>query len=122
MTQIMGTDAPRTQLTGRVIDRSDFDRDTARSVWNGGIDRRPAVIARCTGPSDVAAAISGRYQWTPAAGGRGAAAVPPSVTSTPPLPDTVSPSPAEQSATPGLVAWLWAAGSVGSSTGRVDRG
>ena len=58
MTQMMRTDALRTQLTGRVIDSSDFDYDTARSVWNGGIDRRPAVIARCTGPSDVAAAIA----------------------------------------------------------------
>ncbi len=58
MTQILGTDALRTQLTGRVIDKSDFDYDSARSVWNGGIDRRPAAIARCTGPSDVAAAIA----------------------------------------------------------------
>ncbi|MCA1697282.1 MAG: FAD-binding oxidoreductase, partial [Actinobacteria bacterium] len=58
MTQSMRTDALRAQLTGRVIDRSDFDYDMARSVWNGGIDRRPALIARCTGPSDVAAAIA----------------------------------------------------------------
>ena len=58
MTQTLGIEALRAQLTGRVIDKSGLDYDTARSVWNGDIDRHPAVIARCTGPSDVAAAIA----------------------------------------------------------------
>jgi FAD/FMN-containing dehydrogenase len=31
--------------------------DTARKIWNGAIDRRPACIARCTGVSDVVAAV-----------------------------------------------------------------
>jgi FAD/FMN-containing dehydrogenase len=31
--------------------------DTARRVWNGAIDRRPACIARCTGAADVVAAV-----------------------------------------------------------------
>ncbi|MGH3830200.1 MAG: FAD-binding oxidoreductase [Pseudonocardiaceae bacterium] len=58
MTQLLGIAALRAQLTGRVIDKFDLDYDTARCVWNGDIDCRPAAIARCTGPSDVAAAIA----------------------------------------------------------------
>jgi FAD/FMN-containing dehydrogenase len=58
MTQMMGIGALRAELTGRVIDESDIDYDTARAVWNGDIDRRPAAIARCSGTSDVAAAIA----------------------------------------------------------------
>ena len=31
--------------------------DTARRIWNGAIDRRPACIARCVGMVDVVAAV-----------------------------------------------------------------
>ncbi|MDQ4040219.1 MAG: FAD-binding oxidoreductase [Actinomycetota bacterium] len=31
--------------------------DEHRKVWNGSIDRRPALIARCTGVADVVAAV-----------------------------------------------------------------
>ncbi|HEY9457950.1 MAG TPA: FAD-binding oxidoreductase [Gaiella sp.] len=31
--------------------------DTARTIWNGAVDRRPAIVARCTGVADVVAAV-----------------------------------------------------------------
>ncbi|GAB3169228.1 hypothetical protein [Streptomyces incanus] len=36
-----------------MIDRGHPDCDEARTVWNGLIDRRPALIARCAGTADV---------------------------------------------------------------------
>jgi FAD/FMN-containing dehydrogenase len=32
--------------------------DDARRVWNGMIDKRPALIARCVGPADVVSAVN----------------------------------------------------------------
>ena len=43
---------------GRLIRPQDSDYEQARSVYNGMIDKRPALIARCAGADDVARAIA----------------------------------------------------------------
>ena len=43
-------------LQGRLLRRGDPGYEQARTVFNGTIDRRP-LIARCTTPADVVAAI-----------------------------------------------------------------
>ena len=42
---------------GQLISSDHADYNTARAVWNGAIDRRPRLIARCIGTSDVVAAV-----------------------------------------------------------------
>jgi FAD/FMN-containing dehydrogenase len=44
-------------LRGELILPADARYDQARKVWNGMIDRRPALIARCTGAADVIQAV-----------------------------------------------------------------
>jgi FAD/FMN-containing dehydrogenase len=47
----------REPLAGTVIAPDDAEYDAARRCFNALVDRRPAVIARCTRPSDVATAF-----------------------------------------------------------------
>jgi len=49
------TDLPG--FTGTLIRPEDAGYDEARAVFNGMIDRRPALIARCSSTSDVVAAV-----------------------------------------------------------------
>ncbi len=42
---------------GQVIRPADATYDQARTVWNGAVDKRPALIARCADGRDVAAAV-----------------------------------------------------------------
>jgi FAD/FMN-containing dehydrogenase len=50
-------DAFKAAFSGPVITPRDSQYEQARRVWNHMIDRRPAVIAQCKHPSDVATAI-----------------------------------------------------------------
>lgn len=48
----------RQQLRGEVITPSDAGYDEARRAWNGMVDKRPTLIARCADAADVATAIA----------------------------------------------------------------
>ena len=49
--------ALRDSVRGGVVLATDADYETARRVWNGNVDRRPALIARCRGVADVQHAV-----------------------------------------------------------------
>jgi FAD/FMN-containing dehydrogenase len=55
-------------LRGRLITRDDPDYDDARALYNGMIDKRPLLIARCVDVADVVAAVNfGRDNGFPVA-------------------------------------------------------
>lgn len=47
----------KSTLRGPVLQTGDSDYDTARTIWNTMIDRRPALIVRCLGAADVMTSI-----------------------------------------------------------------
>ncbi|MBZ5586955.1 MAG: FAD-binding oxidoreductase [Acidobacteriia bacterium] len=58
----------RAALRGTLLQPRDEGYEEARKVWNGMIDRRPALIARCSGVADVIAAVNfAREQKLPVA-------------------------------------------------------
>ncbi len=42
---------------GQLLAAGDTEYEQYRHIWNGMIDRRPALIARCVTPSDVCKAV-----------------------------------------------------------------
>lgn len=48
----------RARLRGELLQPGDERYEEARKVYNGMIDKRPALIARCTGVADVIAAVN----------------------------------------------------------------
>ena len=47
----------KASLRGETLGSSDDGYDEARKVWNGMIDKRPALIVRCVGVADVISAV-----------------------------------------------------------------
>jgi hypothetical protein len=50
-------DKLRRSFRGALVRPADEGYEQARRIWNGAIDRRPALIARCTGVDDVVEAL-----------------------------------------------------------------
>ena len=48
----------KSSLRGDLVQPQDADYDDARKVYNGMIDKRPALIARCADVADVIAAVN----------------------------------------------------------------
>ena len=48
----------RSGFRGEILLPDDTGYDDVRKIWNGMFDRRPAVIARCVGTSDVVNAVN----------------------------------------------------------------
>ena len=46
------------KLRGELFYPGDNGYESARKIWNGMIDRKPGVIVRCIGPSDVVQAVN----------------------------------------------------------------
>jgi FAD/FMN-containing dehydrogenase len=50
-------DAFAAQIKGGVLRMGDAAYDEARKIWNATVDRRPALIAKCTSAADVQAGV-----------------------------------------------------------------
>ena len=53
-------------IRGRVLRPGDPGYDEARAIWNGLIDRRPALIVQCSGAADVVDAVNFAREHGPA--------------------------------------------------------
>lgn len=58
-------------IAGSIIRPGGADYDSARKTWNGLIDKRPALIVRCTGVADVIAAVRFARDYDPLVAVRG---------------------------------------------------
>jgi FAD/FMN-containing dehydrogenase len=54
---VRGFQELRGRFRGTLLRPGEEGCDEARRVWNGAVDRRPALIARCAGSDDVAVAV-----------------------------------------------------------------
>lgn len=69
--------ALRARLNGEVVTPGDAGYDQARKVWNGAVDKRPAMVIYCTSAGDVAESVkfarAGNYLVAVRSGGHNVA-------------------------------------------------
>ncbi|HYK36574.1 FAD-binding oxidoreductase [Alloacidobacterium sp.] len=53
----MNIESLKSNFRGQILTPGSPEYDASRIIWNAMIDRKPAAIARCTGPADVRAAV-----------------------------------------------------------------
>src|SRR5580765_5897241 len=53
----MKTALQQLNIRGTILHPGDAEYDNARRVWNGMIDRKPALIAQCTDSNDIAECV-----------------------------------------------------------------
>jgi FAD/FMN-containing dehydrogenase len=51
-------DELRKEFKGKVITPGDREYEESRKIWNGMVDKRPAIIARCAGTQDAVKAVN----------------------------------------------------------------
>jgi len=51
-------DGFRNSIQGELITPADIEYESARKLWNGMIDKKPVLIARCAGVADVISAVN----------------------------------------------------------------
>src|SRR4051812_27275834 len=56
-TNLFDVERFRRRLRGQLVLPIDREYEGARRVWNGIVDKKPALIAYCAGPEDVAEAV-----------------------------------------------------------------
>ena len=57
MSPVAAVDALKSRLRGSLVRRDDEAYDASRRIWNRAIDRKPLLMVRCAGPSDVAECV-----------------------------------------------------------------
>lgn len=56
--ELLAVQELRAQVGGQILVAGDPGYEEARRVWNGMIDRHPALVVRCRGAADVIASVS----------------------------------------------------------------
>jgi FAD/FMN-containing dehydrogenase len=112
----------RANFLGELLSPDDSGYEVARRIWNGRIDRRPALIARCMGVADVMAAVRfARDGELPAAVRGGGHAVPGHALCDDGLVIDLSPMRGHASTWPAPPSGSRAAASTSTSTARAKR-